>query len=431
MAHQTQPAFVFVLAVVVVSSFVVGSSFFVSWLFSESFHGNDWDLSTRQTRSLELFSRSIFNPHSLFNERGSSPIDFMSIGDNESFILFDGHTHTLASDGRMSVSQLLQWTTNYGMYDAIAITDHNTFDGGICGRKLARNDANLPIVVFAGMEYSSCAAHMNILVPPSISDNVMQAFEKQERAAPLGALTISRPTVSELVAFVGRIHTKLPGSLVIVNHVSWSTKYERPGSVEKTLPDHPTIEQFVSTIKVDGFEVINGATLETLLLSSPIVNTSLLLLSGSDIHYPISPTCWTILIPDPIDREKGRETMIWNALVRSKERPLLSLHPEGLASVPRASTFDPSWRNLFSPLSAISTAFRSTFIAIDSGMYSFINGERCHQCEVSVCWICIPMFIFMILLFSLLLFALNAFLKKRLLNPKVSRLGKVQGASFV
>lgn len=390
-----------------------------SLLFSDS-RGGNWDFSTYQAEPLES-TRLFFNPFSLFNRE--TPQNDGRLDEDQKFFLFDGHAHTLASDGQMSVPQLLEWATKCGRYDAIAITDHNTFEGGISGREFVRN-RNLSVVVFAGMEYSSCAAHMNILIPPSISDVDLRAFEKQESIAPSGALTIPKPSVNELMAFVERIHAQLPGSLVILNHFSWSTKYERQGSMEKTLPYHPTLDQFISSIKVDGFEAINGHTLEASLLSSPLINSSFLLVSGSDVHYPISPTCWTALIPDPIDAESERETMMWNALLRSKEHPLLALRPEGAAPIPSQVLSAISFFKIFLyPLSAISSIFVSTFISVDSGMYSFIDGERCHQCKVSVNWISIPMFILVILLFSVLAFVLNRLITKKIRtsNAKVEK----------
>ena len=73
------------------------------------------------------------------------------LGGHSEAKLIDLHAHTTASDGSLSPSELVALATQSGL-DALAITDHDTFDGVEAAAPLAQ-EAGLTLV--RGIELNS------------------------------------------------------------------------------------------------------------------------------------------------------------------------------------------------------------------------------------------------------------------------------------
>lgn len=69
----------------------------------------------------------------------------------------DIHMHTTASDGRATVSQLLDYVAARGGLDVIAITDHDTLDASLWAYE---HRARYPFEIIPGLEVSSCDGHV-------------------------------------------------------------------------------------------------------------------------------------------------------------------------------------------------------------------------------------------------------------------------------
>jgi len=70
-------------------------------------------------------------------------------------VLLEMHSHTYYSDGAMSPEQMVEWAIAYG-FTAIAVTDHNTINGGLRAKEYAGEKGynESTIVVIPGVEYT-------------------------------------------------------------------------------------------------------------------------------------------------------------------------------------------------------------------------------------------------------------------------------------
>ncbi|KAF9581383.1 hypothetical protein BGW38_001625 [Lunasporangiospora selenospora] len=189
-------------------------------------------------------------------------------------ILLDGHSHSVYSDGRMSPEVLLKWHIANG-YNAVVVSDHNTIRGGLAAQKVAFEKYNDTITVIPAMELTTCRFHMNLI---GINETIDIALKKW-------------PTDEEIKAAIDRTHAL--GGLAIINHIPWSNTTEYGYQLPR-MQHHPSREKLVE-LGIDGIEVLNGDTLDTISLKF-IQDNNLILMTGVDVHYPDSHAySWTIL----------------------------------------------------------------------------------------------------------------------------------------
>ncbi|KAI9250606.1 Polymerase/histidinol phosphatase-like protein [Sporodiniella umbellata] len=260
-------------------------------------------------------------------------------------VLLDGHTHSVHSDGKMSVRQLLDWHLANG-YNAIIVTDHNTVEGGLQAEKLALAEYNQTMVVIPGMEYSSCRIHMNFI---DINETI--------------PVTRPVPTDQELQDAINKVHAL--GGLVIVNHIPWSNTTE-DGYQLPRLPNHPSIEQLISW-GVDGFEIINQDVfdLNTYQIAS---ERRLIQMVGMDLHHPsVGAQVWLTVNAAHMTRAS-----IMNEI--RQRRTSFLFDPAGTR--PRVYVDASSRYKLLTPLTDLGDYF-GMFYDDKKGMYSF-QGTFCH-----------------------------------------------------
>lgn len=112
----------------------------------------------------------------------------------------DLHIHTNISDGMMSVAEMLAWVEQRTLLDVIAVTDHETVEGGLRARDLAgRNGSRVQVIV--GEEVTTRSGHLLALflertIPRFLSlEDTLQAVHEQGGIAivphPLSPLTFS------------------------------------------------------------------------------------------------------------------------------------------------------------------------------------------------------------------------------------------------
>ena len=259
-------------------------------------------------------------------------------------VLFDAHSHTIYSDGKLTPEQLLQFAIANG-YNAIAVTDHNTITGALKAKQIAEAKYADKILVIPGLEYTCCRIHMNFL-------NIEETIQPSSPA----------PSDEELAAAIARVHSL--GGIVIVNHIPWSNSTESFYHVS-TCPNHPSLDQLVSW-GVDGFEVFNNDVFDTRTYIYARKH-KLIVVSGSDVHVPSASWSWTIL----------------NAAARTPEAIIAELKAGR-----NSFLFDPSGTmdRVYAPLSSSFVTwypitglrdYLSGFFVQRRGLYSFVSGF-CH-----------------------------------------------------
>ncbi len=189
-------------------------------------------------------------------------------------ILFDSHSHTYYSDGSLSPRQNLLWHISMG-FNAMALTDHNTFEGINEIRQIARTEFNDTIKVLIGIEWTTDKCHLNFILPPdTLEEDYNQLVTHTGYAY--------TPTDQEIQEVIDNVH--LLGGIVIVNHYPWSEDYCR---------NQPTHEEFRDW-GVDYFETINGGHYDNESYYFNL-NNGLGQIAGTDMHVAEEVYAYTTL----------------------------------------------------------------------------------------------------------------------------------------
>ncbi len=198
-----------------------------------------------------------------------------SYNTSQANVLLDQHSHTLYSaDGQVSPLHNLLWHMSMG-FNAMVISDHNTFDGAFEIRDIARNDYNDTIKVLIGVEWTTDSGHYNFIFPPNITAPQLEGLIRTKSY-------LKSYTLDEITDIVQNVHDL--GGLVVVNHYPWSQK------VSKT---NPTRDELLTT-QIDYFEIVNGDTYD--LESEQFSDTNNLgKITGTDMHTPEAAYAWTLL----------------------------------------------------------------------------------------------------------------------------------------
>ncbi|KAG0322307.1 hypothetical protein BGZ99_003397 [Dissophora globulifera] len=270
-------------------------------------------------------------------------------------VLLDGHSHTIYSDGRMAPETLLKWHIANG-YNAVIVSDHNTIEGGLAAQEIALANYSDKITVIPAMELSCCRLHMNLI---GINETIDIAITKW-------------PTDEQLKATIDRTHQL--GGLAIINHIPWSNTTEYGYELPR-MQNHPSRELLVE-LGIDGFEIANGGTLDTISLKF-IQDNNLLLITGTDVHYPdTNAFSWTIL---NTNGNRSAENIM--AQLRARRTSFL-FDPTGTQPL----AYPPTTSNYFAtaPPTLLGQYFQM-FWTDQTGLYSFSpQGGFCHQEYITI-----------------------------------------------
>jgi len=232
-------AFTFVTALIIVGSIVAANN-------SRSFYSyelGDWDYKYVPTE----FNSSRWN------------------------VLFDAHSHTTASDGKLSAEQNIQWHISQG-YTAMVLTDHSSLANSYIIRDIARTNYNDSIKVLIGQEWSSRRCHLNFIFPPSYTNTT--AFKPPATA----------PTDDEIRAVVQQVHDL--GGIVIIDHFPWSIQVAK-------YQNHPS-QALAKSLGIDYIEVVNGADYDVESVNF-CDDTGMYQITGTDMHSPYGVYAWTAM----------------------------------------------------------------------------------------------------------------------------------------
>ena len=112
----------------------------------------------------------------------------------------DIHVHTRYSDGHSSVAQVLEYADHIGLH-VVAITDHDTIDGALEARRMARG-FNVEVIV--GEEVSTADGHLLVLFLERALPPGRPAPETIAAAHEQGALCIVAHPFDRLAGLVVR-----------------------------------------------------------------------------------------------------------------------------------------------------------------------------------------------------------------------------------
>jgi hypothetical protein len=217
--------------------------------------------------SLIVFSGALttYGPRKFTYTNDSFNWEYKLQVENTSYnIVFDQHSHTIYSDGILTVEQNVLWHIAHG-FNAIAITDHNTIRNAGKIAQMAHKYQD-KIVIIQGMEWTTDRIHMNLL---GISSKV---------AVPLGS-----PTDLQIQEAINATHDQ--GGVVVVDHIPWSLA---------RMPDHPTRAELLNW-GVDYIEIVNHNEYD-LDSESWCNNTGGFgKITGTDMHSPSNVYCWTLM----------------------------------------------------------------------------------------------------------------------------------------
>ncbi|MHA1868019.1 MAG: PHP domain-containing protein [Candidatus Heimdallarchaeaceae archaeon] len=246
-------------------------------------------------------------------------------------ILLDAHSHTYYSDGYLSPRQNILWHISMG-FNAMVLTDHNTFDGVEEILELARKEFNDTIKVLRGMEWTTDRGHLNIILPPEVS---AEDYEKLKTHSSYSYT----PSDEEFKNIIESAHSI--GGLIVVNHIPWS---------EEFCHDQPSREQFLEW-GVDYIEIINQETYDKISENFCLEN-NLGIITGTDMHKPEPVYAWTTL-----NVSEFSENAIFNEL---KAKKTGYIYTGAASSYPVEHKHNPAYSILY-PFIKMGEIFRDVY----------------------------------------------------------------------
>ncbi|KAL7749663.1 hypothetical protein RI367_004891 [Sorochytrium milnesiophthora] len=270
-------------------------------------------------------------------------------------VILDAHSHTTVSDGRMTPETLLDYAIAQG-YNALVVSDHNTIEGGLEAERIAKSkfpDGRL--VVIPAVEYTCCRIHMNLI---GINETI--------------APPRPYPTDDEMRAAIARTHQL--GGIAIVNHIPWSNTLESgyelyPNGTGRRLPGQPTRDQLLA-MGIDGIEISNQDTFD-LVSVQYAQQHGLIMVTGSDVHYPDGNAGWTLIRTPPSNGAVVSKDDIMQAL-RSRQNTFVfdaSITPYRIATLDQHT--NPTY-TFMSPLLEMGSYAQDMVFTVYQGMYSFV-----------------------------------------------------------
>jgi hypothetical protein len=144
-------------------------------------------------------------------------------------IIFDQHSHTIFSDGALTIKQNVEWHIAMG-YNALAITDHNNMRHLEKIDKVREEYAERDIIVLSGIELTTNRIHLNIVGVSDWETKITNRFKDDE-----------------IIDAINKAHDL--GGIVVCNHIPWSL-------YEFKMKNHPSRENLLEW-GVDYIEIVN------------------------------------------------------------------------------------------------------------------------------------------------------------------------------
>ena len=148
-------------------------------------------------------------------------------------VVFDHHSHTHYSDGKLTVKQNVEWHIAMG-FNAIAITDHNNMRHVEKLEGIKQKYSKKGIVILTGFEWTTTRLHLNFIGISNWDEHVPY-----------------KPKDQKIIDVIDKVHDQ--NGVVVCNHIPWST-------LEAKYKNHPSQESLLEW-GVDFIEIVNDDSL--------------------------------------------------------------------------------------------------------------------------------------------------------------------------
>jgi hypothetical protein len=215
----------------------------------------------------------------------------------------DTHTHTLYSDGKMTVEQNIKWHIANG-FKAMVLTDHNTAKGN---KEFVALQSKYPeIVLIPGFEWTAQNCHMIFM-------GIMDFPDPVPRVA----------TVDNIKTAIAKAHEL--GAVVMISHITW-TQWQPVCAIRGLV--HPSRQELLDC-GVDGFEINNEVRwydpesvyfVENLRVKNH--PKPIFLATATDIHNPFEHWVagWTELFLTPEEKSHPNWDVVKKALLEARTK---------------------------------------------------------------------------------------------------------------
>jgi PHP domain-containing protein len=185
-------------------------------------------------------------------------------------ITFDPHSHSLASDGKLTPEQNIQWHIASG-FNAMVLTDHNTYDNSEIIRNIARTKYNDSIKVLLGCEWTTSYIHLNVIFPPNVSSDYKTILPPTKK-----------PSDEQIKNVITQTHAL--GGIVSINHMFLNISNK---------PNHPTHQELLAW-GADYIESYNSERYDAQSYEFCIAN-GIGVVASTDMHSPRAVNTWTLM----------------------------------------------------------------------------------------------------------------------------------------
>ncbi len=144
-------------------------------------------------------------------------------------LIYDHHSHTHYSDGKLTIKQNVEWHIAMG-FNALTITDHNNMRHLEKINKIKEEYIEKGILITSGIEWTTIRLHLNFL-----------GVSKWDTRIPY------KPKDEKIIDAINKAHDQ--GGIVVLNHIPWSIN-------EAKYKNHPTRETLFEW-GIDFIEIVN------------------------------------------------------------------------------------------------------------------------------------------------------------------------------
>ena len=179
-------------------------------------------------------------------------------------IVFDHHSHTIFSDGALTIKQNVEWHIAMG-YNALAITDHNNMRHLEKIDKVREEYLEKNIIILSGIEWTTRRIHLNFLGVTNWETKISYRVKDDD-----------------IIKAINHAHEQ--GGIVVCNHIPWSL-------YEFNMKTHPTREALLDW-GIDYIEIINDDCLPENVYDQESYefclqhNGRIGMITGTDMHSP-------------------------------------------------------------------------------------------------------------------------------------------------
>lgn len=193
-------------------------------------------------------------------------------------VLLDPHSHSTASDGRLTPEQNIRWHLSMG-FNAMVLTDHNILKNSDIIREIARSKYKDRIKALLGVEWTTSRIHMSFIYPPNAPNGYKKIVPPTDT-----------PTDEDIQSAITEVH-KL-GGVVVVCH---------PLKSRRDLPDYPTFQE-LKAWGIDFIESVNRSEFDEEAYNFCLAN-GIGMITATDMHIPTAVHGWTLMKVDDFSEE--------------------------------------------------------------------------------------------------------------------------------